>query len=58
MCVLVAAVESEPTLRRNFEVDATPRLSIWPRFWRFSRIGEVLGVKVTATMGRLTCVSK
>jgi hypothetical protein len=56
--VLVAAVDRQPAPRRKLVVQRNARLSIWPRFSRISRIGEELGLMVTASMGRLTWVRK
>ena len=57
--VLVAAIDGQPACAAQARKSSgTPRLSIWPRFSRISRIGEDVGLMVTAVMGRLTWVRK
>ena len=52
--VLVAAVDGEPASGAQVHKSSeTPRLSIWPRFSRMSRIGEELGLVVTADDGAI-----
>ena len=56
--VLIAAIAASQDRGASSKSSATPRLSIWPRFSRTSRMGDEVGLTVTATMGRLTWVRK